>query len=187
MVVTGVIVLVSGVVLANYNQFGGKIKLQNLAYDVALSIREAQVYGISVAGFSVGTTNSYSTGYGVHFAANDPTHYELFADVNGNGIYNPSSGSDGNVPPSPYTISSGYKISRLCAPKGDDRETCTSVSSLDILFKRPESDAWISAERQSCILSSPYCQPSARIVLKSPRGDFMSVIVEDNGQISVSK
>src|SRR3989344_9303934 len=45
LVVTGILVLISGLVLANNTRFGGAILLKNLAYDVGLSIREVQVYG----------------------------------------------------------------------------------------------------------------------------------------------
>ncbi|MEN9561268.1 MAG: hypothetical protein RIQ56_541, partial [Candidatus Parcubacteria bacterium] len=65
-------------------------------------------------------------------------------------------------------------------------EDC-SVTKLDILFKRPEPDAWISANEVSCLLSLGPCEESSRVILQSPRGDFLSVIVDVNGQISVRR
>jgi prepilin-type N-terminal cleavage/methylation domain-containing protein len=70
LVVTAILVIVSGLVLANHSRFGGKILLQNLAYDMALSVRQAQVYGISVRQFGAGT---YSAGYGIRFSTSVPT------------------------------------------------------------------------------------------------------------------
>lgn len=174
LVVTAIIVVVSSIVLVNNNRFGGVIQLENLAYDVALSIRQAQVYGTSVQRYGAG---DFSKGYGMHFSENDPQHYELFADVNADGFFT----SDENVVPSPYTISSGFKVSALCVPEGTDAASCTRVSTLDIVFKRPETDAYIRKNGEAAL------NGSTRIVLMSPRGDVMSVLVGSNGQISVRR
>ncbi len=172
--VTAIIVIVSSIILVNNNRFGGVVQLENLTYDVALSIRQAQVYGISVERYGA---NDFSGAYGMHFAVGDPTHYELFADSDKDGFF--SAGE--NVAPSPYTIRSGFKINRLCSPQGADPSSCTSVSTLDITFKRPESSAYIRKDGGAGIVES------ARIVLVSPRGDIMSVVVGANGQISVRR
>src|SRR3989344_8294101 len=73
LVVTAIIVVVSGVVLANQNRFGGQVLLQNFAYDVALSIRQAQVYGLAVARAGSGGTATFGTSYGIHFEIDDPS------------------------------------------------------------------------------------------------------------------
>jgi type II secretory pathway pseudopilin PulG len=179
--VMGIIVVVSAVTLANNARFGGSVLLQNLAYDMALSIRQAQVYGIAVRNYGSG---NFSALYGMHFDISDATHYELFADVSGSGIYDPSK----NVPPSPYVIGRGYRIDGLCSPAGTDPATCTRVGQLDVVYKRPEPDARITAGSgggQTCIQNPSQCKESARIIVKSPRGDIMSVLVEATGQISV--
>ena len=174
LVVTAIIVVVSSVMLVNNNRFGGIVQLENLAYDIALTIRQAQIYGISVQRYG---SSDYSSGYGMHFAVGDPTHYELFADVNKDGFFDVSE----NISPSPYTIRSGFKIDHLCVPEGANAADCTQVAEVDIVFKRPEADAYIRVNGTSTI------QPSARIALISPRGDVMSVLVGANGQISVQR
>lgn len=166
--------VVSSVVLVNNNRFGGVVQLENLAYDVALSIRQAQVYGISVQRYGA---SDFTSGYGMHFASDDTVHYELFADADQDGFFT----SDENVAPSPYTIRSGFKIAHLCAPEGADAATCSQVSKLDIVFIRPEPGAYIRKDGESTTMES------ARIVLVSPRGDIMSVTVGANGQISVRR
>ena len=175
LVVTSILIIITGLMLVNHSQFGGKILLQNLAYDVALSIRQAQVYGISVRQFGSG---NFGVAYGMHFAVSSPKTYELFGDGNGNGLWD----AEENVSPSPYDISRGYYIDKLCAPAGADSEVCTAVNRLDVVFKRPEPDAFIGANGISG-LTNPL--ESARIVFKSPRGDEASVVVEVTGQISV--
>lgn len=174
LVVTAIIVVVTSIVLVNNNRFGGIVQLENLTYDVALTVRQAQVYGISVQRFGA---NDFSLGYGVHFDTNLPQTYRLFGDLNSDGLWN--AGED--VSPSPYTIVSGFTVSGLCAPEGVDAASCTRVSQLDIVFKRPEADAFIRKNLDAAL------QESARIILNSPRGDTMSILVEANGQISVRR
>lgn len=185
-VVTAIIIVVTSVVLVNNNRFGGVIQLENLAYDVALSVRQAQVFGVSVQRYGSGANADFSSGYGMHFTVNDPVHYEFFADLDKDGFFD----SGENVPPSPYTIRNGFRIAGLCSPQGADAATCLSASpatQIDIAFKRPEADAWISAGGIGCAYGAGTCGASARIVLISPRCDIMSVIVGANGQISVQR
>jgi len=175
--VAGIIVLITSLILVNNNKFGGKILLENLAYDVALSIRQAQVYGISVRQFEGG----FTSGYGVYFNMTSQKAYSLFGDKNGDGLWNPGTpGTPGeDVKPSPYSIERGYHIYKLCAPRGANASTCTAVNRLDIVFRRPEPDAYIRRNGLAAV------QESARIVLRSPRGDEASVVVHVTGQISV--
>jgi prepilin-type N-terminal cleavage/methylation domain-containing protein len=185
MVVTGIIVVVTGVVLANNNRFGGVVLLENLTYDVALSVRQAQVYGISVSRFGA---SNFGAGYGVDFNKSSPTTYTLFGDSSGNGLYDCTTPGSLNCELiSATNINSGYYVASLCATPAGGSETCSGISSIDIVFKRPEPDAWISINGISCISDTSACQESARITLESPRGDLMSVDVAANGQISVGK
>jgi type II secretory pathway pseudopilin PulG len=186
LVVTAIIILLSGVILASSNRLGGRVLLQNLAYDVALSMRQAQVYG--VAGRRDGSA-TYSPGFGMHFDMDQPKSYSLFSDtLTHDGIYEPTE----DISPSPFNIGRGFVIKRLCAPAGTALLDCTPVSRLDILFVRPEPDAFISTEGTPFAFDSKdhvvgtAAFPSARIVLSSPRGDMMSVIVSSNGQINVT-
>lgn len=179
LVVTAVLIAITGLMLANHSRFGGKILLENLVYDMALSIREAQVYGISVLRHGSG---SYATGYGMRFAMSTPTSYTLYADAASiDGLF--TAGETVRT----FSIDRGYRIEKLCAPAGADIETCTAVSTLDILYKRPEPDAWISANDESCTLVAGFCKESARIGLTSPAGDHADFVVDINGQVSVNR
>ena len=171
MVVTGILVVITSLILANNTRFGGAVLLENLAYDIALSVRRAQVYGIAVQRFG---TDDFSAGYGVNFTLATPAVYILFADKE-NGIYD--TGNSELV--ESVSIQGGYKIVDLCATSPSrPSETC-GLSSLDILFKRPEPDAFIRAGGN--------LQEKARIILESPRGNRTSIIVEASGQIAVEK
>src|SRR3989344_6847475 len=70
-VVLAIFTLISSVVLANHSRFNGSVLLGSLAYDIALSIREAQVYGLSVKQHTVAGVGQFQIGYGIHFASNN--------------------------------------------------------------------------------------------------------------------
>lgn len=187
LVVIGIIVIISGIVLSNNSRFGGVVQLQNLAYDIALSIRQAQVYGISVQRFN--TSATFASAYGMHFAASSPNTYVLFGDVNipFNGVYDPG----GAIPEivQSTTIQSGYTIDAIYATPVSGAEI--SVASLDITYRRPDPDAYISRNGDQLTFNSKgkyvsgNLNEQARIVVRSPRGDLKSITISSNGQISV--
>lgn len=182
LVVTGILTVVTSLILFNNNRFGGAILLENLAYDIALSIRQAQVYGIAVRRFG---TSNFSIGYGMHFETASPTTYVLFADaLSANGLYDGCPDSISCELVESTEILRGYRVADLCAiPSGGGAEVC-GLTKLDILFKRPEPDAYISANGVSGTANPVALQERGRIVLESPRGDRLSVIVEIAGQIA---
>lgn len=181
LVVVGIMVVVSGLILANNNRFGGVVLLQNLAYDMALSIRQAQGYGIAVQRFN----SSFSSGYGMHFQIDPPgttqSTYVLFADAiePADGEYTcPTPGTANCELVQATTIASGYRISSLCVRPAGGAMQC-GASTLDILFKRPEPDAYIRSSLGEDV------NESAEIHVQSPRGDTKVVTIHANGQIAV--
>lgn len=176
MVVTAIFVILSAVVLTNNSRFGNVIILQNLTHDIALSVRESQVYGIAVRRFDPSSgPGIFSYGYGVHFAPG--TTYELFADANANGKW------DAGETVKQTTISGGFSINDICAPAGD-----CGKSRADILFKRPEPDACISVSGAVSLDGSGRCVSSVQravIEIVSSRDDTARVTIESSGQISV--
>lgn len=169
--------------LANHARYGSSVVLQNLAYDIALSVRQAQVYGIAVARLGTGSY-TFSAGYGMHFDKG-ATQYILFGDnITANGIYN--SGEAISI----TNIASGYSVYDLCGtPLTSSTSTC-GYSKLDILYLRPEPGAWISLNStgpDSCLLVHQNCWKNAIIKVQSPLGSQMSVTVWGNGQISVQQ
>ncbi len=175
-VVVGILAVISGITLTSYSRFGGQVLLRNLAYDVALSIRQAQVYGISARSF---LGSQFSSGHGVYFSfleGND--QFFMYADVDGNNFFT----SIATEWIETYAIGRGYTIESLCVPSGATTEDCT-VTKLDILFKRPEPDAIIRASFGSAF--NQYDR--ARIVIRSPQGQRLSIFVETTGQISVQR
>src|SRR3989344_4535409 len=175
LVVIAVMAIVTGVMLANNGRFGGQVLLQNLAYDIALTLRQAQVYGISVQRFE--DTNEYVAGYGVNFRSSSPDLFILYGDLDGDEVY---SGANETVR-SALKLHSGYKIRELIVIDSDAPSVPIAASELDIGFRRPEPDAYI--RRNPSGDNALY--DIACIGIESPRGDVRYVIAHLNGQISV--
>lgn len=172
MVVTGIFMILSGVVLSTNARFGNLIVLQNLAHDMALSVRQAQVYGIAVRRYE---GVNFDVGYGIHItqpAEDSLSTYVLFGDVNQNGVF------DTGETVISTTLNGGYRIANICARAQSGVESC-SLQQVSMLFRRPEPDAMI---RQS---AGAALDDRARIVLESRSGEQAEVVVEASGQISV--
>jgi prepilin-type N-terminal cleavage/methylation domain-containing protein len=183
LLVMGILSMVMATVVSNHSRFGGKVLLRTLTYDTALTIRQAQTYGISVRQSTTTSSQEFLAGYGVNFETSTPTSFRMFADTySDGGVY--TAGSDTVI--QTYNIGRGYVISDLCvtngplsSPTANDYD-CTTPNRIDLLFKRPEPDAEIRVNQVSGTL-----YPKAKIELRSPRGDIQSIIVEVSGQMSV--
>jgi prepilin-type N-terminal cleavage/methylation domain-containing protein len=170
LVVMGIMLVITSLVLARHNQFNGTVLLKNLAYSVGLSIRQAQVYGIS--GRSISGT--VGTKFGVQFTAANPTQYTLFIDTDADGTY------DSGESVEAFSIGGGYEISDLCANTGSvDR--CSAAGAIDrltLVFTRPNPDAVITTN----LLES---YTSATITVRSAQGSTRAIQVTTTGQIAI--
>jgi prepilin-type N-terminal cleavage/methylation domain-containing protein len=198
LVTISVFVLVTMVVLVNQSDFNSGVLLNNLAYDLALTTRQAQSYGINVRG-TAGSSLDASTvfpPYGVQFDMSQKTQFALYADVVGeidgklgNGIYDAGLAAPCAGDASPqcrelverYTIKRGNFIEKLCITQGTTESCSDGTGKLSITFRRPDPDAVIRAEG----FGGPGLASSARIVVASPKGTTRSIAVYETGQISV--
>lgn len=185
--VTAIIVIISSIMLSNTPAFGGTITLRNLTYDVALSIRQAQTYGISVRKFTpTGSTGVFAQGYGVNFQLSSPTTYLIFADVNANGHYTGAAAGVEELVKS-FDLNQNFRMVDVCVTPVNGTEQCAVTTGtfdrINIIFIRPEPDARIRIATASTVYPTLYQR--ARVILQAPRGDKMSVLVEATGQISV--
>ncbi|MEK7610005.1 MAG: type II secretion system protein [Patescibacteria group bacterium] len=194
MVSVGIFALLTTLVVAKYGNFNGSVLLTNLAYDVAITIRTAQSYGLSVKDFNTtpGAVDRFKYGYGVHFTSDGGLNDKmiLFADnasvnvgfiniVPNNGVYNIGAPPFGDTVISTYYLKRGATISELCVGSSSDK--CKdNPSSVDITFKRPDPDARICSVFLDCN-SSPYTE----ITIKGTDSSTRKVSVRENGQISV--
>lgn len=174
LVVVGIFTFITAIVLANHSRFNSSVLLGSLAYDIALSVREAQVYGVSVRGVET----NFRVGYGTHFSG--AKSYTLFADTYPVGAPNKKYDAEDSII-STYTLNTGHSIVQFCGVNGavKDCSSTGAISTLDVVFLRPEPDAHISSTA-----SGPYAQ--ATITVTSSSGEFRTITVASTGQISVS-
>lgn len=175
-VVASIFVLITTITLVKHSSFNSSTVLGSLAYDIALSIRQAQVFGLAVREYKEGGFATFDTGYGVHFDSSDTKHYILFADTDRQFDYDGDSEKD-----EVFTISRGNFISDFCATNSSNVEKCSSAGTidyLDIIFDRPDPEAIIKTN-----LAETY--GSARIFVSSSNGAERVIRVFSTGQISV--
>lgn len=174
--------LLTGLILVNHGRFTSAILLENLAYDVGLSIREAQVFGLSVKEFEVGS-GEFQTGYGVHFSKDTPRSYIIFADRNSDERYNdtPVCGEPLSECIEIFTIQRGNFIADFCGTLPDGTEKCDSsgLKYMDIMFVRPDPDAIIKSD----LPGDTYFD--ATITIQSPKGAQRDIVTRVTGQISI--
>lgn len=184
-IVVAIFGMISGLVLANHSRFNSSVLLGNFAYNIGLSIRDAQVYSLSVKEFVSANPSTFQTGYGVRFA--NTTAYTFFADLNKNQRYG-TTPTPADAIIKTYAVGQGFTIDHYCGIRSNGTRDCSDASgtnlitSLDIVFLRPDPDAIIS--------SNIYVPPtnsysSAEIIVKSGNGDSRTITVQSTGQIAV--
>lgn len=175
LIVTSIFVALTTIVLVRYSGFNSRIVSTNLAYDIALSLRKAQTYGLNVRGFDTGNNIIFDTGYGIHFEDGVNT-YILFADLNGNNRYAP------NELVETFSIGAGHYIKSFCGTISVGNENCSDtggLDDLDIVFTRPEPEASIKS------FGPEVTYQTASITISSSQNIDRQVIIYSTGQISI--
>ncbi len=182
LVVIGIFTLISMVTLGNYSSFNQKIAVSNLAHQIALEIRQAQVYGLSAKQSDI--SSGVFPGYGVYFSATTPTSFILYADVDGDKKYN-HAGEDCSSPANiecleNVLISNGDNIRDICGTTG--ATTQCNLDFANTVFTRPDPEADITGT----LGSTDTVYDNLKISVESPKKDFSkTVVVWSTGQVSI--
>ena len=183
LVTMSVFTLLSVVVLVNFRKVDNSLVLQNVAHQVALVIRKAQISGISVAGFGSGASEIFPS-YGVNFNTASPTTFTLFADRNGNNVF------DGTCPGvtcervQGYTLLKGYTIKSLLGNLKTSSPG-VAVNPLNITFTRPNPDACFKRTAVGLLCPSGSLYSDADIIIQSISGATKTITIWRTGQISI--
>lgn len=184
--VIGIFGLLTAIVAFNYGSFNNQITLTNLAYEVAMQVREAQVFSLGVRG----ANGNFDTRYGTYFNENANSSFIYFADNNDTGVCNNSSSggqicdcvTNGSECLNIVSLTRNMTIDSLLFSKTGDPLTSTDPThedSLHITFKRPNPDAIIL----NGLNDTKYA--GVAIIIKSPDNKYKAVVVLSSGQISV--
>ena len=197
-VVLAIIGVITALVLTSQSQFNRTLVLANTAYDMGLAFRYAETYGIGTR--ALGSISN--AGYGLHFDRGVTTSFSLFADsypaTTGlplchpltNGASAPDArpgdcvyekGSDPLV--TTYSIGNGITIADFCADTlagwSCANSGSASLSSLDIVFARPNPDPYIRYNGSSGNVGTAAC-----IALSAGPGSERYVSVAASGEIN---
>lgn len=183
LVVSAIVLIFTAMIFFRQARFNSTTILRSLTYSVALSVRQAQVYGTSVRETSAGS-GVFAQGYGVYipsFGSAANTYY-IFADADGDGAYDVGEG----LPI--YKLGSSYALQSACTV-AVGASTCTSPTSLTVYFRRPNPDACIASNvaPTACAAGASAVFSRAYITLVNTvnTSDTRSIKVTDTGQISV--
>ncbi|MCC7500560.1 prepilin-type N-terminal cleavage/methylation domain-containing protein [Candidatus Nomurabacteria bacterium] len=174
-VVVAIVVVLTGLILFRHSRFDSSTLLRSLAYSVALSVRQAQVYGTSVRGVGAGSS-VYAPGFGVHFSETEPTRYFLFSDVDGDNTW------EASETVTTQSLGRGFSIRDICAVTAGGTVSCMSGGGIDwmtVYFRRPNPEAIIYTSNGSAY-SYAYIQ-----VQSASQTDYRSIKVTTVGQIAV--
>src|SRR3989344_223528 len=184
LVSVAIVVLIMSVVLFNYTGFNDNLALASGGQELAIAIRQAQTYGLTVKEVTPGG-GRFDSAYGIYFdPSSSPSAYYIFADINSNKTYDAGSGcGSGNTEcVGRFDLRNGVKISGIC-----DQNACppeVSVKMMDITFLRPNPDACIYfTNNGGQIKVGPSL--TGKVVLTSPKGKTLTVRIESMGQVLV--
>jgi len=204
MVTVGIFVAMTALLVARYGSFNDGTLLTSMAYDVALTLRTAQSYGLNVQGVSTTTSlQGFNYPYGIHFSSASTgtplpnTQLTFFADTynvsssNGtpDGVYTYNPGnptqSDVIVAPSPYVIARNGTVKSVCAGTGPGG-FCASATSVDITFKRPDPNAIIvPTPANNACGNANQCAYAEIVVQNSGQTSTRTIVVRGTGLIAV--
>lgn len=175
MVTITIFTIITGVILINNQQFNGGIVLTNLAYEVALTIRQAQVYGLGAKG-SGGT---FSSAYGVFLDDTKLKEIVFFIDLDGNKTY-----SGGNEAVQIVDIKQGNEIKDFCITDAGVERCIDQIDKMTIRFVRPNPDSYFWALGGATVYEGAVTK--VKIVVWSPQTqNKRRIVIENTGQISV--
>ncbi|MCC6323255.1 prepilin-type N-terminal cleavage/methylation domain-containing protein [Candidatus Nomurabacteria bacterium] len=188
--------VISSLVIFNYGSFQSDVSVENLAQDVALSIRRAQVYSVSTKSSEVSSVTTFPS-YGIHFylpsapggaaILGNERAFIFFADIppiitpvmyDTNGNCGALVSGDECV--EIINITSSDKIVDICY----DGVCPVGSKSVDIVFTRPDTEAQLCFRygiSGSCIGNPSY----VTIKLESINGRQRLINVWNTGQINV--
>ncbi len=181
LIVIAIFTIITTVALFDQGRLNSNVLLTNLAYDVALTVREAQSYGVGVKYSASGVE---SGGYGVYMKANNPETIIVFHDANANGLYDEVEKEKEYQ----FLNQRGNHIEELCgvdsgsdwSPSGICKIGKKADTDMNITFKRPDPEANFRAD-------GPYVfsGPAYIVLMSQDKTNCRAVVIEGSGQIRV--
>jgi len=167
-VVLSIFSIMTSITIFNYNKFEAKVDVKILANDIASKIVEAQKSAMS-GKWNPSASLNWKPSYGINFDLTDKTHFIYFANIGGVGD---------NIFDSADPVLDEIGITKNNFIK-DLKCSGTSISELDIVFRRPDSKALINSEIGSC-------SGDVEIIISSPQAVDSTIKVSPSGRIQIN-
>ncbi len=189
MVVVAIVIVMTSILLLKQSKFSSDILVTNAAYEVALSIREAQVYGIS----SKQTSTNLNVGYGIYLDNSSTNSFTIYSDGGYsssntyNYTFNYGDTGESYVSIENPQLTQGQTIKKICVASTMNNISCSDTDStltkLNIGFIKPNPEALIYKNGTT---GTSNRLNEAFIVVASVLGDKCRVVrITSIGQISV--
>ncbi len=156
-----IMLIITSTFVIRQQSFNGSAVLSSLAYSVALSLRQAQLFGTATRETAINAFQGAAPAkaYGIYFDKNVTDSYKLFADKNNDGQYTTSVDPNIEETVQIFKMGGGYTLKQFCATNSSNT-TCWdataggSLTYLTVLFRRPNPDACFTTN-----LSTTECAP----------------------------
>ncbi|MEX2369293.1 MAG: hypothetical protein WD552_02805 [Candidatus Paceibacterota bacterium] len=178
LVAISVVLIFMTIAINERDDFARSVSLDNVAHEVALTIRQAQSYGISSQGSDIGD-DVYDFSYGVYFNLDSlPGAFRLVRYSTG------SAGGDPNQEEviNEYQLPSHIHLAEFCTFDSDiESASCDDEGSGIVVFTRPNPDArFFTANGNNQIDTN-----NIAVVLENDEGRKRTVVVNLTGYIYV--
>jgi len=184
MITISIISVLASVILINSNILSDRISINTQAYEIALIVRQSQVYALGVREFQNGGSDSFNIGYGVYFSMGATDSFVFFVDKDKDGEYDPG---DGELIETHY-LKEGNVISAICATLPNGNEICTENANgpftLNVSFLRPSPSTSVKLFNPGGVQVASQSAP-ARVIIQSPKGTEQNILINYTGQISI--
>lgn len=174
--------IIAGTVFVQRSSFSESISLKNVAQEIAVAIRQAQVYGVSSRGSNLGDDfDEFS--YGVYFNLSNEQSFLMYRDTRGNRGYQPA---DDLI--ETYQLPRDMRIRYICVHDDFDTTACNTADrdNLVIRFSRPHPDAQILTRNGNEITIGGQDAVTAVIAIEEIDSERQRrVVVRSSGYITV--
>ncbi len=178
-VVMTISTIIMTALIIQQSKWNDSLAVNTQAYELALMIRQAQIYSLGVREDTFGAGDKFDVGYGVYIDEDLPGQYIFFADKNKDLKY------DSGEAQETKTFTRGVTIYKFCGV--GNPQSCSdsgALNQINISFFRPGSGASIRFLNNGGNTVNGI-NPPATIYLKSLKGQEASIKLEANGQVSV--
>ena len=184
MVVIAIITAITSALILQQNKWNDRLALDTQTYELALMLRQAQVYSLGVRQYVGASGDPFNVGYGVCADSSNTGSYIFFVDKNNDG----KCGVGETI--ETKNLTRGVYMSKICGTNNLLAERCSpdvgNIQSIHISFLRPSPAPRIALLNNGGNNSSSVGTP-AYIYLTSASNTSFKVKLDSTGQISIIK